>query len=47
MIDLIAWFTNTASIGGMIVMTVFTVAIFVYVLLLRWIHAGGKGDAGQ
>ncbi len=47
MIDLIAWFTNTATIGGMIVLTVFTIAILVYVLLLRWIHAGGKSNAGQ
>ncbi len=44
MLDLIYWFTNTASIGGIIVMTVFTAAIVIYILLLRWIHAGGASD---
>ncbi len=47
MLDLIYWLTNTASIGGIIVMTVFTGAIVVYILLLRWIHAGGASDAGK
>jgi hypothetical protein len=47
MIDLLGWFTNTATIGGMIVMTVFTTAIVIYIFLLRWIHAGGESDAGQ
>ncbi len=44
MIDLVAWFTNTATIGGMIILAVFTIAILVYIFLLRWIHAGGKSD---
>lgn len=44
MIDLIAWLTNTATIGGLVVLTVFVVAITAYIWMVRWICAGGETD---
>ena len=40
------WLFNTAGIGGLVVVTVFIVLIFIYARVLRWILDGGKvGDA--
>lgn len=35
-------FINTAGIGGMVVLTVYSVALLTYFFLTRWILRGGR-----
>jgi multisubunit Na+/H+ antiporter MnhB subunit len=37
MIHTIEWITNTGGCGGLIAVTVFTVATIIYVVSLRWL----------
>jgi len=37
MIHTIEWITNTAGCGGLIAVTVYTVATVIYVMSLRWL----------
>ncbi len=38
MIHTIEWITNTATCGGLIAGTVFTIAVVIYVRALRWLN---------
>lgn len=37
-------FINTAGIGGMVVLFVYTLAMVIYFLLTRWILRGGRDE---
>jgi len=37
-------FINTAGVGGMVVLAVYTLALIIYFFLTRWILRGGKTE---
>ena len=45
MIHTLEWITNTAGCGGLIAVSVFTVATVIYVVSLRWLkHAPDQAE---
>lgn len=41
------WLINTAGIGGVVVTVVFLGVLVAYARMLKWIHDGGKVEAGS
>lgn len=40
--SLLYTFVNTATVGGIVVLIVYTAALVIYILLARWILRGGR-----
>lgn len=36
------WLINTAGIGGLVVLAVFTIVLLVFARVLRWVYDGGR-----
>ena len=40
--DTLYWLINSQTLGGLVVLAVFSTAVTLYVLMLRWIVAGAN-----
>ncbi len=40
--DTLYWLINTQTLGGLVVLTVFSTVVTLYFFMLRWIVAGGQ-----
>ena len=40
--DIIHWFVDTPTVGGLIVISVYSIAFVLFVIMTRWILAGGR-----